>query len=211
MKPCTRCGIPKFVKNRRLTSGRGSRCLSCVREVSRNIYLDPSRRQQKLQVLKNRRATSDEKKKRKKYRTEAYSGEKREIEKVQNRDRVRQRRAVVSILKEKPCRDCEKSFPPCCMDFDHVRGQKFKGVGQMVGQHSLPVILSEISKCDLVCACCHRVRTWGTSNKVSRPEMQKVLDAVGSLKKSPCVDKLLQSLGNATSSTGLHIETCTPK
>jgi len=52
-----------------------------------------------------------------------------------------------------------KTFPPEAMDFDHVRGHKLSGIAKMYNQ-SLDRILLELRKCDLVCACCHRLRTF---------------------------------------------------
>ncbi|MDP4236659.1 MAG: thiamine pyrophosphate-dependent dehydrogenase E1 component subunit alpha, partial [Bacteroidota bacterium] len=34
-------------------------------------------------------------------------------------------------LKTKPCLDCGNSFPPECMDFDHVRGEKYGNVSHL--------------------------------------------------------------------------------
>lgn len=63
--------------------------------------------------------------------------------------------------KSKPCTDCGQAFAACCMDFDHRDGTKKKYcIGAMVAHHySMKVILKEFSKCDLVCANCHRIRT----------------------------------------------------
>lgn len=60
--------------------------------------------------------------------------------------------------KNHPCADCGEKFPPECMDFDHVRGEKLFNVGQGAGR-LWSDILDEIAKCELVCANCHRVRT----------------------------------------------------
>lgn len=64
----------------------------------------------------------------------------------------------VNILKDAPCMDCGLNFPSVAMDFDHVRGVKFHMVSTMVN-YSWDRVLSEVAKCDLVCACCHRLRT----------------------------------------------------
>lgn len=63
--------------------------------------------------------------------------------------------------KSKPCLDCSHSFHPACMDFDHVRGQKIGEVSQLARRFGLERLSGEIRKCDLVCACCHRIRTQG--------------------------------------------------
>jgi hypothetical protein len=64
-----------------------------------------------------------------------------------------------------PCHDCGGKFPPCVMDFDHVRGVKHRSVSLM-RLNAFAAILAEIAKCDLVCANCHRIRTYDrkTSN-----------------------------------------------
>lgn len=62
-------------------------------------------------------------------------------------------------LKSKPCRDCGKTLAPEAMDFDHVRGEKVRGITEM-WSYSRDKVLVELEKCDLVCANCHRERTW---------------------------------------------------
>jgi hypothetical protein len=61
-------------------------------------------------------------------------------------------------VKNKPCLDCQQTFPACCMDFDHVRGIKKYTISRMVGM-SEELIKNELTKCDLVCSNCHRIRT----------------------------------------------------
>lgn len=63
-----------------------------------------------------------------------------------------------SLKSERPCYDCGGTFPPEAMDFDHVRGEKAFGVSVGAGK-GWDEVRKEIDKCDLVCACCHRVRT----------------------------------------------------
>lgn len=64
-------------------------------------------------------------------------------------------------LKSKPCTDCGGCFPVCCMDFDHHKGdKKAYNIGSMFAHHySRELIQTELDKCDLVCANCHRIRT----------------------------------------------------
>jgi hypothetical protein len=70
------------------------------------------------------------------------------------------RRAYIYKLKSKPCADCGKSFPSVAMDFDHRFGtKKLFDIGTSM-QRNWDVILCEIEKCDIVCANCHRIRTW---------------------------------------------------
>jgi hypothetical protein len=49
------------------------------------------------------------------------------------------------------------------MDFDHVRGEKQSNVASLVGMSASEERLrAEIAKCDVVCANCHRERTYGS-------------------------------------------------
>jgi hypothetical protein len=79
----------------------------------------------------------------------------------------RERRAWLNALKDKPRLDCGQRFPPCVMDFDHVRGEKAFGIGRIF-QGNKERTLAEISKCDLVCANCHRIRTAARRQNVAR-------------------------------------------
>lgn len=46
------------------------------------------------------------------------------------------------------------------MDFDHL-GDKFKNVSAMIQEgFGIKKILAEAAKCEVVCANCHRLRTW---------------------------------------------------
>ena len=67
-------------------------------------------------------------------------------------------RAKLNVLKADPCADCHECFHHAAMDFDHARGEKYKGVSAM-WSYSWARVLEEIAKCDLVCANCHRLRT----------------------------------------------------
>jgi hypothetical protein len=65
---------------------------------------------------------------------------------------------LIREQKARPCTDCGGVFPPCAMDFDHVRGEKLFNLCRGA-QHSALKVQEEIAKCDLVCSNCHRVRT----------------------------------------------------
>jgi hypothetical protein len=51
------------------------------------------------------------------------------------------------------------------MDFDHKPGfEKVKNVSQA---NTFAMVESEMAKCDLVCANCHRIRTWNRKQHLS--------------------------------------------
>ena len=86
---------------------------------------------------------------------------------ARNKKESVRRADFLNNLKKGPCSDCGKTYPPCVMDFDHVKGEKIGNVGQMVLKEKLgrKKILEEIAKCELVCANCHRLRTCNRSHK----------------------------------------------
>lgn len=77
------------------------------------------------------------------------------------KSRYRRLRDYVTSLKQgRPCLDCGGTFPPVVMDFDHVRGVKDIIVSEA---DTFKRIDREVAKCDLVCANCHRIRTFTRS------------------------------------------------
>lgn len=98
-------------------------------------------------------------------------------------------RELVCGLKSAPCADCNSSFPPKAMDFDHVRGNKIANVSILVKDSArATAVLDEIAKCDLVCANCHRMRTFNRRPAGPPHPNPVVADAVNKLKNNPCVD-----------------------
>ena len=69
----------------------------------------------------------------------------------------------IQALKAAPCTDCGTAYPAPVMDFDHICGEKLRGIGQM-WTYSPALIMAELIKCDVVCANCHRMRTWRQKN-----------------------------------------------
>jgi hypothetical protein len=87
----------------------------------------------------------------------------------QQRARWRAQARVLESLRSVPCQDCGGTFPACAMDFDHrVPGEKRATVTQMISRAGLDRILAEAAKCDIVCANCHRVRTYERLEAVRR-------------------------------------------
>ncbi|HUH08184.1 MAG TPA: hypothetical protein VML96_10305 [Egibacteraceae bacterium] len=75
-------------------------------------------------------------------------------------------RQIIETAKDVPCADCGMRYPPYVMDFDHVTGRKTRNVSQMRSRASESQLRTEISKCEVVCANCHRVRTFSRSQQV---------------------------------------------
>jgi hypothetical protein len=68
---------------------------------------------------------------------------------------------LLADLRTVPCLDCGGTFPFFVMQFDHrdPREKKYV-VSLMVGRVGRDTILAEVAKCDVVCANCHRQRTY---------------------------------------------------
>lgn len=132
MKRCAKCGVTKFTSD--FTISR-----------SRKDGLNPSCKECHRQYTRTH-----------------YENNKRYY-KSKARDHQRKTTDLVRQLKDgKACTDCKVSYPYYVMDFDHIRGRKVNDVARMVNTGaSKEAILLELEKCDLVCANCHRERTYG--------------------------------------------------
>ncbi len=78
-----------------------------------------------------------------------------------NRQRVRLRK-ILWAVKQRPCQDCGGVFHPWVMELDHRENtEKIEAVSNLVGRGCTDEKLrTEIEKCDVVCANCHRMRTF---------------------------------------------------
>jgi hypothetical protein len=60
---------------------------------------------------------------------------------------------------EKGCIDCGYNAHAVALDFDHRDPElKLSGIAEMLSS-PWAAVLAELDKCDVRCACCHRVRT----------------------------------------------------
>ena len=73
----------------------------------------------------------------------------------------REQMDVLIRIRSMPCMSCGGVFPICCMEFDHRDGTLKVGiVSQMAGRVKIGTLLAEVAKCDIVCANCHRDRSF---------------------------------------------------
>jgi 5-methylcytosine-specific restriction endonuclease McrA len=63
----------------------------------------------------------------------------------------------IDALKRETCTDCGNTFPSDAMDFDHVRGVKIANISDLISGPP-EALIAELSKVELVCATCHRIR-----------------------------------------------------
>src|SRR5262249_43664655 len=101
------------------------------------------------------------------YQREYYSRKKDYYLELQNQ-RVERNQRRIREAKNVPCADCGRRFPHYIMDFDHRPGEKkCFNLAIAAGRPRLSweKIAAEIAKCDVVCANCHRERTYQRRKK----------------------------------------------
>ena len=77
------------------------------------------------------------------------------------RKRARAQAQLLDELRDVPCHDCGQRSAPYVMQFDHRDpATKTHFVSRMIGRASTARILAEVAKCDIVCANCHRQRSY---------------------------------------------------
>lgn len=85
-----------------------------------------------------------------------------------NQCRREERLQLIHHLRENPCKDCGQQYPFYVMEFDHREGEeKVDAIANLAANGSLKALLAELEKCDVVCANCHRARTYFRRQKAS--------------------------------------------
>ena len=71
----------------------------------------------------------------------------------------RRRQYVWDYLLEHPCVDCGEQ-DPVVLEFDHVNpSDKVQSVSNLISRYTLSILITEINKCEVRCANCHRRKT----------------------------------------------------
>jgi predicted Zn-ribbon and HTH transcriptional regulator len=90
-----------------------------------------------------------------------YAKNSEAIKEAVNSRKFEAKRLVFNMKHRKQCKDCGGTFNSWQMDFDHRDpSSKVESVSTLVKMGTIETILTEIAKCDLVCANCHRDRTF---------------------------------------------------
>jgi transcription elongation factor Elf1 len=96
--------------------------------------------------------------KQKKAQHESYLRNKETLMERQRQRRINNRRYVSDYLKAHQCVDCNED-DWIVLEFDHI-GEKTGGISYGVKHWVLSRLQEEISRCEVVCANCHRRRTY---------------------------------------------------
>lgn len=134
MKICTTCKVEKekieFNKNKSRKDGLNNICRSCSNLRSRKYYTENTDH--------HRRVVSKRKK----------------IVRENNQEKF------LSFIKEQKCTDCGTTDYRV-FEFDHINDDKFANVSLLLNTgYSWNIIQEEMNKCEIVCANCHRIRTF---------------------------------------------------
>lgn len=91
-------------------------------------------------------------------------------------ERARNRmRKIVREEKDVPCADCGEKYPHYVMDFDHRDPkEKVETVGRLMTWANEARLREEIAKCEVVCANCHRERSFGPDGADSPEDVEAV-------------------------------------
>lgn len=79
-----------------------------------------------------------------------------------DREVERRTRFLLEYLASHPCVDCGET-DPIVLEFDHI-GEKRFGISSGLRDRSWQDVLDEIEACEVVCANCHRRRTYRRGN-----------------------------------------------
>lgn len=78
---------------------------------------------------------------------------------IAHREKQRTKRWLAGLKESLGCADCGENNH-IVLDFDHLRDKKYN-ISRMVHDgFSVKAIKKEIEKCEVVCANCHRIRTY---------------------------------------------------
>lgn len=94
-----------------------------------------------------------------------YKYDANERNKENNKKKIKKRKAFIDSIKLKAgCIDCGYAVHPEALQFDHLPG-RIKEF-EISRSHLKPLrqVLKEIDKCEIVCACCHAIRTHARRN-----------------------------------------------
>jgi len=133
LRICARCHVAKplaeFAIKNPVTGSRGSYCIPCRREYSREHYR--SNVQAYVARAKRRAAI----------------------------DRPLNRAFVLAFLATHPCVDCGERDPVVLEFDHRDPAAKRSDVGRLIHSSTINKVREEIDRCDVRCGNCHRIRT----------------------------------------------------
>ena len=192
MRTCTKCQTPRKLGEFR-SYKKGSRtyirrsCRDCERKAGRKYYA--THREQVAE--KNHRYYRENPEYFEEYRGARREKYSRQAVECHRRARHERYDRIRALKESSPCKDCDHHYPHYVMDFDHLDSAlKVADVSSLVKRGvSWPKVLDEVGKCDLVCANCHRLRTYKGNNSYKTRLFHYHKAILDELKRdTPCLD-----------------------
>ena len=89
------------------------------------------------------------------------SGQKDKTKERTNRSRTRHSRYLWELKEASGCVDCGEKYPHYMLEFDHLpEHEKLGSPIDIARNYNMQKALDEVAKCEIVCANCHKIRTW---------------------------------------------------
>jgi transposase len=87
-----------------------------------------------------------------------------------NLGKAKRRRQIWEYKENIGCIDCKEKYPHYILEFDHRPGfEKIGSPTEMAAYFGIEAAMEEIKKCDVVCANCHKIRTYNRNqNKIGK-------------------------------------------
>jgi hypothetical protein len=104
-------------------------------------------------------AWKDPEKQREAIRKHYYANKEYYIEKAR-KQKAELRDWLYKLKASTPCTDCGIIYPSYVTDYDHIGDDKVMNISKLINRGSAKKVKEEIKKCELVCANCHRERTY---------------------------------------------------
>lgn len=148
------------------------------------MQADPEARKKYLQEYREKN-----KEKRKEYAKQLHQ-RKKDAGLIKKKVRRPSKASVYAEMKDNFCKDCGGVFPPCVLDFDHVKGNKKFNIANSAG-YSLDEFIEELRKCEVVCSNCHHIRTQkrrGERKTHAKPSIEKKRLFIINSKNVPCAE-----------------------
>jgi hypothetical protein len=73
------------------------------------------------------------------------------------------------------CIDCGYNRDSLLLEWDHVWGDKIRGVTQVEKFGSWDKLMEEVAKCDVRCTLCHRAKTWKSTPRIRKQSVYEAL------------------------------------
>ena len=93
----------------------------------------------------------------------------RDCNKAYNRERLQKKRDYVNAYKlERGCAKCGYNAHPVALELNHIDPSTKKyNISRQLISITMPKLLEELGKCEVLCAICHQIHTYENKHHLS--------------------------------------------